>query len=97
MPFHNQLGSFLTHKMTVQHRLQASRYISACTQIILLIDFKGGAAYNATSQRFTSDDSVTPLEQFAALDELLRHYQGMLCSVCQIFRANFGVLKAPMI
>ena len=55
---------------------QASLYAGTCTQIILLIDFKGGAAYNSSSDGYSADDSITPLEQYAALDDLLHQYQG---------------------
>ncbi|KAK9858874.1 hypothetical protein WJX84_003329 [Apatococcus fuscideae] len=54
---------------------KASKYVGACTQIILLIDFKGGARYNSTSRGYSSDPSISALTEYDALDELLQQYQ----------------------
>ena len=55
--------------------MQASKYVGACTQIILLIDFKGGAKYNSTTQGYSSDPSISAVTEYDALDELLQQYQ----------------------
>ncbi len=59
-------------------RMQASKYVGACTQIILLIDFKGGAKFNASTGGYSSDPAISAVTEYDALDELLQQYQSKL-------------------
>ena len=73
--FQWQTELLLTSIKAVLLCMQASKYIGACTQIILLIDFKGGAKYNSTTRGYSSDPNISAVTEYDALDELLQQYQ----------------------